>query len=555
MMHVDLSVSGTSSDIDEHNGAAAAALPWDALRERLSELADIEGAASLLAWDQQTMMPAGGAPARADQLATLERLHHERLTAPEVGGWLEAIGASAGGAGEDHTPASDPSVAADRDVALMRVARRDRDKALRVPGSLLAELARAGSHGQLAWMEARAANDLGALLPHLRTLIDLRRRYIECFPEFDHPYDALLDDYEPEMRTARLRAVFAELRDGLVPLVAAIADARAAGHAPRPLEGPFPEGGQRRVLAEVLARTGLDPARFRLDDSAHPFSIGVALDDQRITTRYAEDSLESLFAGLHEFGHALYESQISPDLARTPLCAAVSLGIHESQSRLWENMIGRGLPFCEFVLPHLVASFPDALGDFGPAELHRRVNVVRPTLIRTEADEVTYSLHVIVRFELEVELFEGTLEPAGLPERWNERMHSYLGVEVPDDAHGVLQDIHWSGGAFGYFPTYALGNLIAAQLWAGLRADLPGLDDRVAAGDFEALREWLGLHVHRYGRMFTPAQTLQRAVGAELDPKPFLDYLWRKHAGIHALRGESSTAGTTAGPAVSAAGP
>ena len=235
----------------------------------------------------------------------------------------------------------------------MRVARRDRDKALRVPGSLLAELARAGSHGQLAWIEARAANDFGALLPHLRTLIELRRRYIACFPEVEHPYDALLDDFEPGMRTAQLRAVFAELRDGLVPLVAAIADARDAGHAPMALEGPFPEAAQRQVLHDVLTRTGLDPVRFRLDDSAHPFSIGISLDDQRITTRYAEESLESLFAGLHEFGHALYESQISPALERTPLCAAVSLGIHESQSRLWENMVGRGRPFCEFLLPHL----------------------------------------------------------------------------------------------------------------------------------------------------------------------------------------------------------
>ena len=374
-------------------------------------------------------------------------------------------------------------------------------------------------------------------------MIELRRRYIDCFPEVEHPYDALLDDFEPGMRTARLRTVFAELRDGLVPLVAAIADAVAAGRGPAELRGPFPEAVQRRVVPEVLSVIGFDHERFRLDESAHPFSIGIALGDHRLTARYAEDSLDALYVGLHEFGHALYDSQISPALARTPLCDAVSLGIHESQSRLWENMVGRGLPFCEFALPRLLDAFPDRLGGLDAAELYRRVNVVAPSLIRTTADEVTYSLHVILRFELELELFEGTIEAEALPSRWNERMRAYLGVEVPDDASGVLQDIHWAGGAFGYFPTYALGNIIAAQLWEHIARELPGLDERIASGDFGPLRAWLGAHVHRFGRMFTPAQTLRRAIGAELDPKPFLDHLWRKHADVHAIRPDSSTSG------------
>ena len=515
--------------------------PAAALRDRMHELADLTAASALLAWDQQTMMPAGGGEARADQLATLERLHHDRLTAVEVGEWLDAL---ADGEHEDEpaAPAGDPEDRTERDAALVRVARRDREKALRVPGSLLAELARAASHGQVAWQAARAAEDFGALPPHLRELVALRRRYVECFPEVEHPYDALLDDHEPGMRTDGLRAVFATLRDGLVPLVAAIAQARARGDAPDPLPGPFPADRQRTLVREVLSVLGFDPSRFRLDESAHPFSIGVALGDQRITARYAEDTLESLHAAMHEFGHALYESGFSAALARTPLGAAVSTGIHESQSRLWENMLGRSRPFCEFLAPRLRATFPETLGSLDVRELHRSVNRVQPSLIRVEADEVTYSLHVILRFELELELFEGTLEPDELPARWNERMRSYLGLEVPDDAHGVLQDIHWSAGAFGYFPTYALGNLMAAQLWRTIRVELPELDERVRAGDFTALRDWLAVRVHRSGRMFTPAQTLRRAIGEDLDPEPFLDYLWVKHGEIHAVRRSSPAA-------------
>jgi carboxypeptidase Taq len=333
-----------------------------------------------------------------------------------------------------------------------------------------------------------------------------------------------------------VRAVFAQLRDGLVPLVAAIAATREAGLAPAPLEGPFPAEAQRRLVRAVLVKAGFDPEHFRLDESTHPFSSGTSRGDQRITVRFGEDSLESLFAGLHEFGHGLYEAQVDAALARTPLCAGVSLSLHESQSRLWENMVGRSRPFCSFVLPQLAEAFPKQFGEFDAAELYRRVNAVRPSLKRVQADEVTYALHIILRFELEVELFEGTLEPEQLPREWRERMRSYLGVEVPDDASGVLQDIHWSIGVFGYFPTYALGNLVAAQLWARIREDLPALDERIAAGDFAPLRKWLADHLHRYGRMFTPAQTLRRATGADLDPQPFLDYLWAKHADVHGAR-------------------
>lgn len=482
-------------------------------------------------------MPPAGVRARADQLATLERLQHERLTAAEVGDWLARLNGSAPRRVEEQAaPVGEPDVPADRDAALIRVARHDREKALRVPVSLRAELARSRSLGQHAWAQARAADDFAAFLPHLREIVTLTRRYAACFPDVEHPYDAVLDDYEPGMHTGQVRSVFAQLREGLHPLIAAIEGARAAGRAPEPLRGPFPTDAQRRLVRAVLHDVGFDPSQSRLDDSEHPFSTAVSLEDQRITARFTDDSLEALFAGLHEFGHALYDSQIDRALERTPLCAGVSSSMHESQSRLWENMVGRSRAGATYLLPRLREAFPGRFEDLDASALYRAVNVVERSLIRVQADEVTYALHIILRFELELELFEGSLEPEDLANAWRERARSYLGVEVPDDARGVLQDIHWSFGGFGYFPTYAIGNLIAAQLWARAREDHPDLEQHIAAGDFAPLRDWLGDHVHRYGRMFTPAQTLRRAIGTELDAKPFLDYLWDKHTDIHGVQ-------------------
>ena len=481
-------------------------------------------------------MPPAGVRARADQLATLERLLHERLTAAEVGEWLERLSAALpAGVDEQAAPAGEPDAPADRDAALVRVARHDREKALAVPVSLRAELARARSLGQHAWAQARAADDFAAFLPHLREIVTLTRRYAACFPDVEHPYDAVLDDYEPGMHTGQVRGVFAQLREGLQPLIAAIESSREAGRAPEPLRGPFSIDAQRLLVRDVLLDVGFDPAQSRLDESEHPFSTAVALDDHRITARFTDDSLEALFAGLHEFGHALYDSQIDRALARSPLCAGVSSSVHESQSRLWENMVGRGRAGATYLLPRLRKAFPGRFDDLDDTALYRAVNVVERSLIRVQADEVTYALHIILRFELELELFEGSLEPEDLPHAWGERVRSYLCVEVPDDARGVLQDIHWSFGGFGYFPTYALGNLIAAQLWESINRDLPDLDEHIAAGDFTPLRDWLGLHVHRFGRMFTPAQTLRRAIGADLDPAPFLDYLWAKHGDVHGV--------------------
>ncbi|HLW95092.1 MAG TPA: carboxypeptidase M32 [Solirubrobacteraceae bacterium] len=511
------------------------------LRERMSELADLEAISGLLDWDQETMMPARGARARAEHVATVERLHHERLTAPEVGVWLDSLNGDA--LDDAAAMRAEPADPADRDHALLRVTRRDRGKALRVPRELHAELARARSTGQHVWAKARSADDFEAFLPQLRLLIDLTRRYVDCFPDAEHPYDPLLDDYEPGMRTAQVVELFARLREGLGPLVAEIARARDEGRAPEALDGPFSTDDQRRLVRRMLVDVGFDPLAGRLDESEHPFSTTTALGDQRITARFGEHSLEAMFAGLHEFGHALYDSQVDAALEHTPLCTGVSSALHESQSRLWENMVGRSRAGAEYLLPLLREEVGGVFAAMDADELYRRVNVVRPSLIRVEADEVNYALHIILRFELELELFEGTLQAEDLAGAWRERASSYLGIDVPDDAHGVLQDIHWAFGGFGYFPTYALGNLIAAMLWARIRADLPDIDARVATAEFGPLREWLREHVHRFGRMLTPAQTLRRATGSEIAVEPFLDYLWEKHAGVHGVhRGGASRA-------------
>jgi carboxypeptidase Taq len=298
--------------------------------------------------------------------------------------------------------------------------------------------------------------------------------------------------------------------------------------------GPFPVDAQRGLIATILRQVGVQDRQWRLDDAVHPFAATVSLDDVRLTTRYAEDDLDSIFCTLHEFGHGLYEANIDTALARSPLGTGVSSAVHESQSRLWENMVGRGPGFWRWCFPHLQSAFPERFGDRTWQDVHRAVNVVRRTPIRVSADEVTYGLHVVLRFELELALFEGDLEPADLPDAWRERMRAYLGLGVADDAQGVLQDVHWAEGLFGYFPTYAIGTIISGQLWARLNAEIPDLDDRFAGGDFTPLAAWLREHVHRYGRRLTPTEIVARATGGPLDPAPYLDYVRAKLEGASA---------------------
>jgi carboxypeptidase Taq len=495
------------------------------LRERLAEIQDLGRAASLLAWDERTMMPSAGARARAETLATLARVRHEMFTADEIGRLLDQARTETG----DDAP---PGESIDAD--LVRVVARDWDKARRVPSELRAEMARASSIAENAWVEARERSDFAMLLPHLEENVELTRRFAECydgFPGFTQTYDALLDEYEPEMTTDQMRAVLTELREGLVPLVAE-ATGNGAGADADPFTGEFPIDAQRELLGQLISELPFpEEDSWRLDPTEHPFALSIATADIRLTTRYDEGNLAmSLFSAMHESGHGLYESGVDPELARTPLGNPRSLGLHESQSRLWENWVARGRPWLERHLPQLRERFPDAFDGVDLDSLERAANRVERSLIRIEADELTYNIHILIRFELELELFEEGLALTDLPEAWNARYRDYLGLDVPDDAHGVLQDVHWAGGAFGYFPTYSLGNVIAGQLWDAAERDLGDLPARIADGDLASLGEWLRDRVHRHGRRLSPAEILERAGCGELSVEPLLNHLRERAA-------------------------
>jgi carboxypeptidase Taq len=486
-------------------------MPSPELTARLGELADLRHAGQILAWDQQVMMPPRGAPARSAAHGTLQRLAHDRLVAPELGALLDAAGPE--------------------DALLVRSVRRDHDRATRVPGTLTETMARTGSEGYQVWLQAREANDFAVFEPALRRNIELAREYAACFPESAHPYDALLDRYEPGATAAGVSALFTKLRDGLVPLLSKI----ALRPDPPGLPGDFPIAAQRDLGLEIVTAMGFDPAAWRIDDAVHPFASSPSVDDVRITSRFDDHSLTGLFALMHETGHGLYEHGVDPALARTTLDSGVSLGVHESQSRLWENLVGRSPAFWRHWLPRLRERFPLTLRDVDLDQFIRAINVVRPTLIRVEADEVTYSLHVILRFELELALIDGSLDAGDLPAAWAAKMQQFLGISVPDDLHGVLQDIHWSEGIIGYFPTYAIGNVLAAQLWRAVRDELPGLDDDIAAGEYGGLRSWLREKIHRHGRTLTPPELIEQAVGGPLDPAPMLEHLSAKYGALYEL--------------------
>jgi carboxypeptidase Taq len=490
----------------------------DDLRERLGEIHDLSRAASLLAWDERTMMPSAGSEARAQTLATLARVRHEMFCNDEIGRLVDRVRSEQG-----DVP---PGESIDADLA--RVVARDWEKARRVPSDLQAEMAHASSTAENAWVEAKKSSDFAMLLPYLRENVELTQRYAECFegfPGFAHTYDALLDEYEPEMTTEQMRAVLTGLREGLVPLVREAAD-NGAGDADDPFRGEFPEGRQHEQVAEMISELPFPEGSWRLDPTEHPFEISIGLGDVRLTTRYDESNLAmSLFSAMHEAGHGLYESGVDRELRRTPLSKPRSLGLHESQSRLWENWVARSRPYLERLLPRLRERFPGSFDETDGEQLYRGANRVERSLIRIEADEVTYNLHILIRFELELEIFEGGLELTELPEAWNARYSEYLGLEVPDDAHGVLQDVHWPSGAFGYFPTYSLGNIIAGQLWEAAGRDLGDLDAHIEDGDLRSIGEWLRDRVHRHGRRLSPAEILDRAGCGELSVEPLLGHL------------------------------
>jgi carboxypeptidase Taq len=488
------------------------------LRERAGEIADLNGVAGLLLWDQNTLMPRGGAGARADQLEALERIVHDRLTDPGLGTLLDRL--------DSYVASADPD---SDDVRLIAALKRDHHKAVRVPTELAAEQSSAASHAQEAWYLARSKQDYALFRPALERVIELSHRYVACFDgtgEFAHPYDVLLDDFEPGLTTAELNTLFTRLQQELVPLVAASAQAPNGTHL---LPGHHAIGAQKSLLDEVLLAVGFEHEHWRLDETVHPFARSMAYTDVRLTTRWEEDDLAMAFYScLHEFGHGLYEAQMDPRHYRTTLAEATGLGVHESQSRLWENIVGRSRPFCEWALPLLRAHLGEPFESMDADALYRAVNRVELSLIRIEADETTYNLHIALRYELELALIEGRLEVKDLPEAWDAATRRLLGLEVPDVLHGVLQDIHWGSGMIGYFPTYTLGNLMAAQLWGALAPQLPDVEVDIASGNFAPLREWLRENIHRHGRKFTSRELLKRATGEELRVEPWLEYLQAK---------------------------
>jgi carboxypeptidase Taq len=484
------------------------------LRRRLAEVDDLRAAAAVLSWDQLVMMPPGGASVRAERLATLERVAHDAFVDDRIGVLLD-----------DLAPLADELPSDSLDASLIRVTRRDYDKAIRVPSTLAAEMTKTESAGMEAWVAAREANDYDAFRPWLERHLDLKRRYIECFVSRAEPYDVLLDDFEPGMTTAEVRTVFEPLAEALpVLLREASSDTDDAF-----MHGPFEEDGQRRLSLEAMTAFGYDPGSFRFDVTVHPFCTRFATSDVRVTTRYREDSLESLFSSMHEIGHGVYEHGVDARFDRTPLASGCSSALHESQSRLWENIVGRSLPFWRWFYPRVQGTFPDALEGVSLEAFHRAVNRVQPSFIRVDADEVSYGLHIILRFELEQDLLSGALSTADLPEAWNARFAEYLGLEVPEPRLGVLQDVHWSAGSFGYFPTYQVGNVMSVQIWEAAHAALPGIEEEFERGDFSALAGWLRENLYALGRSLTPQETFERVAGGPLDPGPYLRYLRKKY--------------------------
>ncbi|MEN3342680.1 MAG: carboxypeptidase Taq [Actinomycetota bacterium] len=488
---------------------------FEELRRRLGQIYDLGKAAMLLAWDEETKMPPAGAEARAEQRATVQRLAHELKIAPELGALLEELRPFE----EEHDYDS-------FEASLVRVARRDREKAVRIPPDLRGELTRAASHGYRAWLQAREQEDYSILLPHLERQLELRREYVRCFDPQGDPYDVLLDDYERGMKTAEVEAVFDRLKAALLPLVRAVGDAEPVDDSC--VRGRFPPEAQRRFSLAVLERWGMDSDAWRLDGTVHPFAASLSLSDIRLTTNLEGDGLDGILSCMHEFGHGVFERQVDPAYARSPLAEGASSAFHESQSRMWENLVGRNRSTWKFFYPSLQQELPERFGDVPLETFHRALNKVQPTLRRVDSDEVTYCLHIILRFELEREMLAGTVSLRDLPEAFDAKMQEYLGLDPPDVSHGVLQDVHWSDMSLGYFPTYALGNVISVQLWQRAQADLGDLDEQFERGDFAPLREWLREHVHRHGRAFTPQELLQRAVGSGLDAGPYLGYLERK---------------------------
>ncbi|MBK9926229.1 MAG: carboxypeptidase M32 [Anaerolineales bacterium] len=491
------------------------------LKELLGEVSDIGKAAAVLEWDQQVNMPPGGNEARGQQIATLSKIAQEKFITDEIGRLLEDLNAEYAGSDSD-------------DAIMVRVAARDFDKAKRVPPSFIAEQAVVSSKAFEAWVEARSKSDFSIFLPHLEKVVELVRRYVSFFPPADHPYDTLLDNYEPGMKTADVKAIFNGLRPKQVELIKAIASAKQVKD-----DFLYKKYNEKKMMdfgVDVVTKFGYDWSRGRQDKAAHPFETTFDVDDVRITTRFENDNpTATLFSTMHEAGHAMYEQGVNHAYSRTSLASGTSLAVHESQSRMWENLVGRSLPFWEHFFPAFKKTFPAQLDGVSLKAFYKAINKVQPSLIRVNADEATYNLHVMLRLELEIAMVEGSVAIKDLPALWNTKMQEYLGVTPPNDAKGVLQDIHWSGGSIGYFSTYALGNLVSAQLWEKINKDIRDLDDQIRKGNFSELLGWLRKNIHQHGRKYEPQALVQSVTGSKITFEPYVRYLTKKYSEIYGL--------------------
>lgn len=501
------------------------------LTTKLLEITRINSAASVLSWDQETHMPAGGGEARAEQIAVLQGIAHDKLVSPDIERFLAATVDPATGQAIDQPGDlwDEPS------RSLLREIWRDFSRAKKLPSDFVIRLSRESSLAQQVWAEAREQRKFNQFLPNLRTMLSLKREETQYLGYKDSPYDALLDVYEPGSTIAALRPMFAQLKTRLVPLL------RKVTQSPTQIDDnilrhSYDQARQLEFGRLVLIAMGYDFERGRLDLSAHPFTTAFHPTDVRVTTRVHEHELQScLFSCIHEGGHGLYDQGLDQRYFGTPLGESVSLGIHESQSRMWENCVGRSRAFWRFFYPVLQQTFHHQLRGIDMEQFYAAINCVKPSLIRVEADELTYNLHIMLRFEIEQDLIEGRLRPDDLPGVWNQKIQEYLGITPAHDGEGVLQDVHWSFGAFGYFPTYTLGNLYSVQFFEQAKLEIPHLDEEIAAGQLMILRRWLGQKIHRWGRMFTPDHLAQRVTGKSINPDPFLSYLEKKYGELYKL--------------------
>jgi carboxypeptidase Taq len=488
----------------------------------LKEVAVFGSIASLLGWDERVQMPAQGAEHRANQSSLLARKVHEQFTSPKIDELLRIV--------ESGDLSGDGEMSAN-----IRETRRQYDRATKLPASLVEEMAKTEVLAQAAWGDARAKNNFPAFAPWLEKWLDLKKQQASCYGYTGHIYNALLEDFEPGETAENLSAVFESLRAPLVELIGKIVT--SSRKAPLEiLERNYPAAGQATLARQAAAAVGFDFNAGRLDVSLHPFCTGIGPGDTRMTTRYDEKYFGDAFFGvLHETGHGLYDQGLPAAHFGTPMGEAISLGIHESQSRMWENLVGRSREFWTFFMPKARAVFPEQLKDVTQDQWYFAVNDIRPSLIRTESDEATYNLHILLRFELEKAMLTGDLKVADLPKIWNEKMQKYLGVDVPDNTRGCLQDIHWSGGALGYFPTYTLGNLYAAQFFEQATKDLGDLPAQISQGQFAPLLTWLRQNIHTHGKRYRADELVKKITGKPLSAQPLLTHLKRNAAELYGV--------------------